>query len=225
MSTATTASVANRVVRITGKQVLTLFGLVPLGVYVFLHLWTNLYSLAGADAFNAALERSRANPAFLFLEVFGLGIPLVVHTVLGFVEIGRGRPNNVRYGFLDNLRYLLQRVSAIGLALFIGAHVYKARLAPDPQYAVNGHESFAGMREGLTEPITFIIYVLGMLGIAYHLANGLQTAATRLGLVVSDGGRKRMTWVSAGVMVLLLGMSGLSIAGFFLEQPLFQVAR
>src|SRR5262245_14420578 len=176
MSTATASTVANRVVRITGKQVLTLFGLVPLGVYVFLHLWTNLYSLAGAEAFNAAVDRSRANPAFLFLEIFGLGVPLVVHTVLGLAEIRRGRPNNVRYGFLDNLRYLLQRVSAIGLALFIGAHVYKARLAPDPSLMVNGHESFAGMHEGLSEPITMAVYVLGLLGIAYHLANGLQTA-------------------------------------------------
>src|SRR5215510_14868955 len=113
MSTAT-ASVASRVVRITGKQVLTLFGLVPLGVYVFLHLWTNLYSLAGADAFNAAVDRSRANPAFLVLEVFGLGVPLVVHMWLGFAEILRGRPNNVRYSSLDNLRYLLQRISALG---------------------------------------------------------------------------------------------------------------
>src|SRR4051794_33487685 len=129
MSTAATATTASRIVQVTRKQLLTLFGIVPLGVYVFLHLWTNLYSLAGAKAFNDAVERSRANPAFLFLEVFGLGVPLLAHTVIGFAEIRRGRPNNVRYGFLDNLRYLLQRVSAIGLALFLGAHIYKARLA------------------------------------------------------------------------------------------------
>jgi succinate dehydrogenase / fumarate reductase cytochrome b subunit len=222
MSTvASTSSVAARVVHVTRKQVLTLFGIVPLGVYVFLHLGTNLYSLAGPEKFNAAVDRSRQNPAFLFLEVFGLGIPLLAHTVIGFMEIRRGRPNNLRYGFLDNLRYLLQRVSAVGLALFIGAHVWRARIAPDPQFTVNGHESFAGMHEALGEPITLTVYVLGMLGIAYHLANGLQTAATRTGLVVSEAGRRRMTWVAAFVMVLLLAMSGLSIAGFLLDKPLF----
>lgn len=217
---AAASSTQSRIIHVTSKQILTLFGLVPLGVYVFLHLGTNLYSLAGEQAFNAAVDRSRANPAFFFLEVFGLGIPLLAHTVIGFREIRRGRPNNTRYGFLDNLRYLLQRVSAIGLALFIGAHVYKARIAPEPQFLVNGHESFAGMREAFHEPITLTVYVLGMLGIAYHLANGLQTAATRTGLVVSEAGRKRMTTVAGAVMVLLLAMSALSITGFLLDQPL-----
>ena len=214
---AASSSTASRIVHVTAKQMLTLFGIVPLGVYVFLHLWTNLHSLAGPQAFNDAVDRSRANPAFLFLEVFGLGIPLVAHTAIGFREISRGRPNIGRYGFLDNLRYLLQRLSAIGLALFLGAHIYKARLAPEPQFLVNGHESFAGMREAFHEPITLTVYALGMLGIAYHLANGLQTAATRTGLVVSNAGRKRMTSVAAVVMVLLLAMSYLSIAGFLMD--------
>jgi succinate dehydrogenase / fumarate reductase cytochrome b subunit len=218
MSTAAAhSSLSARIVHVTRKQVLTLFGLVPLGVYVVLHLWTNLYSLAGAEAFNKASEGSRANPAFLFLEIFGLGLPLLAHTVIGLMEIRRGRPNNLRYGFLDNLRYLLQRASAIGLLLFIGAHVWRARLAP----ALEGrHEDFAGMHEALSEPITLIVYALGMLGVSYHLANGLQTAATRTGLVVSEAGRRRMTWLAGTVMVLLLAMSGLAITGFLLDQPL-----
>jgi len=217
MSTAAAHALSTRIVHVTRKQILTLFGLFPLGVYVVLHLWTNLYSLAGAEAFNRASAESRGNPAFLFLEVFGLGVPLLAHTVIGLLEIRRGRPNNQRYGFLDNLRYLLQRVSAIGLLLFIGAHVWRARLAP----AMDGrHEDFAGMREALSEPITLVVYALGMLGVSYHLANGLQTAATRTGLVVSEAGRRRMTWVAGAVMVMLLAMSGLAITGFLLDQPL-----
>lgn len=219
MSTAAAApSLSARVVHVTRKQLLTLFGIAPLGVYVVLHLWTNMYSLAGAAAFNNAVEASRANPAFLFLEIFGLGLPLVAHTVIGLLEIRRGRPNNLRYGFLDNLRYLLQRVSAIGLALFIGAHVWNARISP----ALSGrHEDFAGMHEALSEPLTFIVYALGMLGVSYHLANGLQTAAVRTGVVTSEAGRRRMTWVSGTVMVLLLAMSGLAMAGFLIDKPLF----
>ena len=224
MSQAAT-SAASRIVHVTRKQLLTLFGIVPLGVYVFLHLGTNLYSLAGAEAFNAAVDRSRANPAFLVLEIVGLAIPLLAHTVIGFMEMAKSRPNNVRYGFLDNLRYLLQRVSAIGLALFVVAHVVKARLFPEQQFLVNGHESFAGMHEAFSEPITLSVYVLGMLGVSYHLANGLQTAATRTGLVISEAGRRRMTWVAGFVMVLLLAMSGLAIAGFMMDQPLVQLGR
>ena len=200
---------------------MSLFGLVPLGVYVFVHLSTNMTSLDGPQAFNAALEASRANPALIFLEVFGLGLPLLVHLVVGFAEIWRGRPNVARYAFFDNFKYALQRLSAIGLALFIGAHVWKARLFPEAEYAKNGHESWLGMHHGLSEPITFTVYCLGMLGVSYHLANGLQTAAMRWGVVVSDKGRARMQIVSYLVLVALLVMAGMAIYGFRPFQPEF----
>jgi succinate dehydrogenase / fumarate reductase cytochrome b subunit len=208
-----TAAASARPVGLTRKQVLSLFGIVPLGVYVVLHLWTNLTSLQGARAFNLAVTNSRNHPAFLFLEIFGLGIPLVAHTIIGLIETRRMRPNNARYGFFNNLEYLLQRLSALGLVLFIGAHVWKARLFPE-ELTPDGHESWMGMHNGLSEPITFIVYVLGMLGISYHLANGVRTAAMRWGLAVSPRGQARAQMVSAGVFVLLLVMSSAAIYGF-----------
>ena len=208
----TDAAVASHAVRISRKQLLSILGLVPLGVYVFLHLWTNLESLNGELAFNTAVLRSRNHPAFILLEIFGLGLPLLVHTVLGLMEIGRARPNNVVYSTFDNLKFVLQRASAIGLLLFIGAHVYKARIAPD--LVVNGHESWQGMHNGLSEPITLTVYVLGMLAVSYHLANGMQTASMRLGVVMTPAGQRRMQWVSGTLFVILLAMSGAAIYGF-----------
>lgn len=222
MSTSATPVSAAPAARISRKQILSLFGFVPLGVYVVLHLWTNLYSWGGPAVFDAQLERTRSHPAFLFLEVFGLGLPILVHTVLGLVEIVRSRPNNVRYGYFDNLKYLLQRISAIGLALFIGAHVWLARIRPSvspDEFAVNGHETWNGMHHAFNEiefglPITLIVYVLGLLGVSYHLANGVYTFGIRWGLALSPSGRKRLQAVSAVLFVVLLGMSYGALLGF-----------
>jgi succinate dehydrogenase / fumarate reductase cytochrome b subunit len=194
------------------KLLLTVFGVVPLGVYVVLHLWTNLTSLAGADAFDKALVASRSHPAFIVLEVLGLGVPLLVHTVVGLREIARSRPNNARNPYFGNLEYLLQRVAAIGILLFIGAHVWRARILPAQTDL--GHETWAGMHEALSEPITFAVYALGLLGVSYHLANGLRTAAIRTGLVVSERAQKRMQLVAACVLIALLAMSGAALWGF-----------
>ena len=76
------------------------------------------------------------------------------------------------------------------------------------------YEKLGRMHEALSEPLTFTVYALGMLGISYHLANGLQTSAMRLGLVVSDEGRRRMQVVSYAALVILLAMSGLALYGF-----------
>jgi succinate dehydrogenase / fumarate reductase cytochrome b subunit len=214
MSTAAPASIsAAPAFRIGKKLVLSIFGVVPLGVYVFCHLWTNLSSLGGAEAFNQALEASRHHPATIVLEVFGLGVPLLVHTGLGVREILRGRPNNATYGYFGNLEFILQRVAAVGLLLFIGAHVWLARIHP-ALGAAPFHETWEGMHEALSEPPTFIVYTLGMLGVSYHLANGLRTASMRLGLVVSAPAQRRMQWVAAAIMIVLLAMSFGAIAGF-----------
>jgi succinate dehydrogenase / fumarate reductase cytochrome b subunit len=142
--------------------------------------------------------------------------------VFGLAEIVRARPNNLRYAYFTNLEYALQRLSAIGLLLFVGAHVWLARISPaiDPANRFH-HETWAGMHAALSEPDTFVVYVLGLLGVSYHLANGLRTAAMRMGLVVSRQAQRRMQVFSSVALVLLLAMSGAALYGFrpFLDVP------
>jgi succinate dehydrogenase / fumarate reductase, cytochrome b subunit len=201
-----------------GKLIMSLLGVVPLGVYVFAHLWTNLYSLAGAESFDAALKASRQAPGFIFLEIFGLGLPIVVHAWIGLKIIFKMRPNNLAYKKLRNLKYFLQRISGLGVLAFLGAHVVKARIMPAAAGTV---ESWAGMHEALSEPVTFTVYALGMLGISYHLGSGLWGAALTWGLTVSTRGQKIMEWISACAFVLLLIMSSLAIYGFRPFQDLY----
>ena len=219
----TTALSAARTVptgRVSRKQILSLLGLVPLGVYVVLHLWTNLLSWSAADdhrAWNEAVAAGRGNPLTLFLEIFGLGLPILFHTVAGIFELFRARPNNAVYGYFDNLKYLFQRLSAVGLALFIPAHLIKARILPmftDAGFDASAHETWQGMHEALQEPLTLAVYALGLLGISYHLGNGLYTAGLRWGLAISPSGRARLQIISALAFVALLVMSYGALLGF-----------
>src|SRR2546426_359901 len=98
-----------------------------------MHLWTNLYSLNGPHSiegikgYDEAVRASRGNPAIVVLEIFGLGLPILIHAFIGLKLLVKMRPNNMRYNRFRNLKYLLQRISALGLLLFLGAHVIKAR--------------------------------------------------------------------------------------------------
>ena len=85
---------------------MSLLGIAPLGVYVVLHLWTNLSSLGGPESYNAALAASRRHPAFLFLEVL-LGLAILAHTVVGVRLMLRWRPNNLEERTFGNLKFLL----------------------------------------------------------------------------------------------------------------------
>jgi succinate dehydrogenase / fumarate reductase cytochrome b subunit len=203
--------IATRRRGLTQKQVMSLLGVVPLGVYVVAHLWTNLYALGGAEPFDAALKSSRAHPAFLLLEIFGLGVPILIHAGIGLQLMRKARPNNARYGTLRNLKFSLQRLSALGVLLFIAAHVAKARVQP----AMAGTtETWQGMHAALSEPATLAVYVLGLLGVSFHLANGLWGTALTLGVTVSPAAQRWMERVSIAVFLGLLTMSALAIVGF-----------
>lgn len=207
MSTVT----ASRVRGLSEKQVLSLLGVFPLSAYVLAHLWTNLYSLAGPEAFDARLVESRQSPAFLAIEIFGLGLPILAHAWLGLRAIFKMRPNNGSYHRLSNLRYLLQRISALGVLGFLGAHVIKARILPA---TAGTHETWVGMHEALSEPLTFGVYVLGLTGVAFHLANGLWGAGMTWGLTVSPRAQKRMETFSIVFFLVLMAMSGAALYGF-----------
>ena len=73
---------------------------------------------------------------------------------------------------------------------------------------------FRHMAEGLREPLTFTVYVLGILGAAYHLANGLATFCITWGLTISPRAQARMTSVAL-VLFLVISFIGLnSVFGF-----------
>jgi succinate dehydrogenase / fumarate reductase cytochrome b subunit len=217
------ATPARRSFPLTAKQLMSVLGLVPLGAYVMCHLWTNMYSIngphgsGGAMGYDDAVVASRANPAMVFLEILGLGLPFLIHIGVGFSLLRKGRPNNGRYNTFRNLKFVLQRLSAIGILFAVGAHVIKARIMP----AMDGRvETWDGMHEALSEPITFTVYVLMILGVAYHLANGVWSSSITLGLAVTPKAQKRMEWVSALVFVILLAMGGIAVYGF--QPTLFQ---
>jgi succinate dehydrogenase / fumarate reductase cytochrome b subunit len=124
------------------------------------------------------------------------------------------RPNNRRYGYYGNLKFILQRLSALGLVAFVAAHVYTALYKPR---VLEGHpetlENLASfMRFHLP---TLIVYLLGTLAVSFHLANGLQTFAMGWGLVTGRRALVRLDRLVIALFIVLLTMSWASIYGLW----------
>jgi succinate dehydrogenase / fumarate reductase, cytochrome b subunit len=208
MSTATSpaTSVDARTARATffRSRLASFLAVVPLSVWVFIHLWHNLAAFDGAEAWQSAVTEYPHPIAQLATGLVVL-LPLALHSAWGITRLFTSRPNNVRYGFYGNTKYLFQRLSAIGLLLFLGAHLWLAMLHPRLQ---EGHaETFADIAHEMHHHgPTLVVYILGVLGIAYHLANGLQTFAMGWGLVSSKRALRRLEGVSIAVMVTLLAL-------------------
>ena len=60
-----------------------LSGIVPLGVFLLEHFYTNSKAMTGAESFNEAVRDLQAIPYVLLIEITGIFIPLIYHAVYG----------------------------------------------------------------------------------------------------------------------------------------------
>ena len=203
--------------------------LAPLGVWTVWHLWENLYVWAGRDAWAehvTAVQYTQDAPRYVgnaasswLVSLVVLG-PLVIHTVWGLRRVRMTKPNG--YKFFGNAKYLLQRASALGLMGFLAAHIFLARIKPALRADGTGHEDFCDLAGHMRHhPPTLTVYTLGVIGMAYHLANGVYTAAFINGLAASPKASKQMQVASLALFALLLVFGLGSVIGMYTQAAVF----
>ncbi len=191
----------------------------PLGVWTLMHLWNNLSAFQGAEAWEASVTHHPHPLAQLVTSVVVL-LPLALHTVWGISRLKSARPNIGSYGFLSNAKYLLQRLSALGLLGFLVAHLVKAWAQPRfVEGHAEGFEHIAAYMRHHTP--TTIVYLLGTLAVSYHLANGLATFAMGWGIVSSRAALKKTDVLSYVLFVIFLGMSWGAVYGLWMQGAAF----
>ncbi|TAK22019.1 MAG: succinate dehydrogenase [Myxococcaceae bacterium] len=200
----------------------SVLAIAPLGVWVAWHLWENLYAWRGDAAWSeravdtVVTAEGRAyvgNPLSAALVSAVVFAPLLIHVAWGLRRLSMAKPNG--YRFFGNAKYVLQRLSALGLLGFIAAHVYLARIGPG-LHSPTGHESFEDLAGHMRHHLpTLVVYLLGVLGTTFHLANGVYTASFIHGIAASPRAQRRMQAVSVALFVVLLGVGWGAVAGLY----------
>jgi succinate dehydrogenase / fumarate reductase cytochrome b subunit len=190
----------------------SLFAILPLGIWTVNHLWNQFAAWNGAAAWETSVEGHPSTTGAMVTFIVVLG-PLAWHTVWGISRMFKTRPNRDLSRF-SNLRYWLQRLSAVGLVLFLGAHLWLAWFHPR---FVEGHaESCLDISHEMHFHLpTLLVYLAGTLGIAYHLANGLWSFCMGWGLTVSKSGLAWMERISMLAFVLLLAIGWAAVYALY----------
>ena len=197
------------------RRLHSLSGLVPIGLYMIVHVSANATIFFGAGTFQTLVVNRihELGPLLPFVEWTFIFIPLLFHAIFGFYIIAEGLPNAADYPYQSNIRYTLQRATGIIAFAAIFFHVAQMHhmfepLAGlgfaqfDPEHA--GSSASAAIQSSV---IIVILYAVGLLSCVYHLANGLWTMGITWGVWTSPSGQRR-----AGVVCLVFGI-GLSVAG------------
>lgn len=185
------------------RRLHSLAGLLPVSVFLLEHLFTNSYSLIGAEAYNAKIEALQGLPFVVVIEILFIFVPIAFHALYGLVIIYEGRTNVHQYGFEANWRYTLQRVTGIVGIVFVAYHVYATRLT---SYLTGTPMSYAWMQELLANPAMVVFYLIGSTSLLFHFANGLWTGLIVWGVTVSPASQRlslKFVWLVFFVLTII----------------------
>ena len=191
-----------------------LTGILPLGIFLLEHFYTNSKALTGPGDFNHAVQDLQSIPYILFVEIGGIFIPLLYHAIYGLVITMEARPNNLAYPYARNWFYTIQRVTGVILFFFITFHVLNFRFGLVPglntqSVAHHVDEAFNIVaREFRMIPI-FIIYMIGITATVWHLANGLWLFLVDWGITIGERAQRLTGYacIAFGVLLLLVGIN------------------
>lgn len=205
------------------RRLHSLSGIVPVGLFVIMHLFTNFQMLVGD--YQHEVQFIHSLPALLILEVT-IWVSIAFHAGLGLIYTFQGRTNVKRYPYMDNWRYTLQRITGILALIFIFVHVSTLRwrwnyfgLIDTPFYVAgpDGQPLVSATTAAAIQHSVWMLlfYIVGTASVVYHWCNGLWTAAISWGLTVSVASQKRWGYV-CGILGITLALfsGGALFAGY-----------
>lgn len=191
-----------------------LSGIVPLGLFLLEHFYTNSKALSGAADFNNAVKGLQSIPYIIFVEICGIFIPLVYHAVYGLVITVEARPNNLNYPYARNWFYLIQRITGLILFLFITFHVLNFRFGLMPglnsvSVAHSPDKAFEIVAREFSMVPIFLIYIVGITATVWHFANGIWLFMVDWGITIGERAQRLTGYacIAFGVALLLVGIN------------------
>jgi succinate dehydrogenase cytochrome b subunit len=180
------------------RRLHSLSGIIPIGGFLFFHIFENAFVLQGSKVWWKESEFTRMMPFQIAVEAAVLWIPILYHAGYGLIITATARPND--YPYARNYQYTLQRITGIIAFLFIGFHVFSTRI----NYYVTGTETdYLRMHSFMIDPIYLSVYLIGTLACVYHLTNGIFTFTITWGLAAGPKAQRLVNRVCVALFVVL----------------------
>ncbi|HWC05967.1 MAG TPA: succinate dehydrogenase [Gemmatimonadota bacterium] len=193
------------------RRLHSLTGVFPIGLYVLIHLGINSFAASGEEIYDGVAEFLESLPYLLLIEIPFIWAPILFHSLYGIYVHARGDGNAFRYAYPNNWLYTLQRWSGIVALVFIGWHFWQTRLA---NYLFGVPVDFRMMADILADPGWVVFYVIGLVAVSFHLANGVRTFLMTWGVVSGPRARRAAAKLCAVFGVLVLAVSLAAVWAF-----------
>lgn len=176
----------------------SLIALIPLGIFLCFHLLLNSSVFIDNEAYLTVINFMKNAPFVIVLELVIIAIPLLFHGIYGIYIAFLAKNNAFQYKYYRNLAFYLQRATSFIMLAFILWHVYTVRIAADSPEGVMGV-----LLTQMENPLTLLLYIVGVVSAIFHFTNGLFTFCITWGICVGDRAQKIFAMCSVALFVLM----------------------
>lgn len=209
--------------RLTGnsffwRRLHSLTGIIPVGLFLLEHFLSNAEATNGVAAYNQQVKFLTGLPFRLWMEIFGIFLPLAFHALYGVYIWWRGENNVTDYPLAGNWGYTLQRYTGIAVFVYVTYHIWYMRFAG--VHLVDHYDAaFWKVQNELSHPLALALYVIGVVAASWHLGYGLFLFMAKWGFTTGDKAQARMQKAGIGLAVLLSLIGIASIYAFVAKFP------
>lgn len=196
------------------RRLHSLSGIVPVGAFLVEHLISNAFATNGPHAYADQVKFLTGLPFVLFLEVFGIYLPILYHALYGFYIWYQGENNIGEYPWTGNWMYVAQRWTGALAFAYILFHTYEMRFTGVHLMEHPG-ATFGKVQQSLQNPWILAFYIVGIVASCWHLAYGIWLFCAKWGIVSGERARKRLGVACTGLGLLLVTIGLVTLTAFF----------
>lgn len=200
------------------RRLHSLSGVVPLGAFLVLHLWTATQALLGRERFEDAVLESNARAFGTVFEFALVWLPLLFHAGYGVALTFRSQVNVQRYPYGKNWGYVMQRVSGLVAMCFVGFHLYQYRWQrwngklTEADFYGELCASLSSTHAGV--PWMALAYLVGSAAVIFHFAYGLHGFCFSWGITTTRAGTRLSSAVFGSFGVVLFALAAAVVIFF-----------
>jgi succinate dehydrogenase / fumarate reductase cytochrome b subunit len=203
------------------RRLHSLSGIVPVGLFLIEHFISNAFATKGPQAYTKQVELLTSFPFVVGLELFGIWLPILYHSLYGFYIWYRGDSNLGSYPWIGNWMYAAQRWTGAIAFLYMLYHTWHLRFT-GVHLLTHPAASFGKVQMEFHNIWIANFYLLGIVAASWHFGYGLWLFAAKWGITSGDKARRRFGYVCAMIAVAFIVVGILTMRSFYQwpQQPL-----
>src|SRR5438874_2215709 len=200
------------------RRLHSLSGIVPVGLFLIEHFISNAFATRGPGAYAKQVELLSGFPFVFYLEVFGIWLPILYHSLYGFYIWYRGDSNVGDYPWVGNWMFTAQRWTGAIAFFYMVWHTWHLRFTGVHILMYPG-AAFGKVQGEFQHTWAVAFYAAGILCASWHFAYGLWLFAAKWGITTGDGARRKFGYVCVAIGLLFVLVGALTMRSF-LTTPL-----